>query len=253
MTARRALVIEDDPDLQNLLREVLSNAGFEVLTAASGVAGLEAARSFAPDVITLDLNLPDTDGLILCRGLRKASDAYILILTARHDESQILIGLDSGADDYMRKPFSSLELSARISALLRRPRTVVPVEVGTAAPVLVLGGLAIDTGRRTAALDGTDLGLTKIEFDVLAALAARPEQLLTRHQLLQQVWGVAWGDPHLVDVHVANVRAKVRSVGAGGVEILTVRGLGFRLHDRDGASGGRVTPAARNRAPGGPS
>lgn len=230
----RALVVEDDDDLQNLMRSVLGAAGFEVHTAATGVEALEVAQQVDPDVITLDLNLPDTDGLILCRGIRSVTDAYVIILTARSDRAQVLAGLESGADDYMTKPFSTLELTARVKALLRRPRTLGAAE----APVDLLshGDLVMVTGRRTAEVNGVELALTKVEYDVLAALAERPEQLVTREQLLAQVWGDGWNDHHLVDVHVANLRRKLRSA-AGAVEVVTVRGLGFRLHRPVGAHG----------------
>lgn len=228
-TLRRALVVEDDADLQTLLRTVLHSAGFEVRMASTASEALESTRAFDPELITLDLNLPDVDGLILCRGLRSITDAYILILTARHDLGELLVGLERGADDYMTKPFSTLELSARAHALLRRPRGVASPGAPEGSETLTYGDLVLETGSRTSRVDGVDLPLTKTEYDVLAALARRPEQLVTRQQLLEQVWGAAWSGGHLVDVHVANLRRKLRTVG-GDVEVLTVRGLGYRLH-----------------------
>ena len=232
MTRARALVIEDDLDLQNLMKGVLENCGFEVATASTGAQGLEATQRLSPDIITLDLNLPDTDGLILCRGLRRVTDAYILILTARSDRSQVLVGLESGADDYMTKPFSTLELSARISALLRRPRVIDPAAVASSDDSVAHGDLLMVPSQRTTELNGVQLSLTRVEYDLLVALARQPEQLVTRQQLLEQVWGTSWSDHHLVDVHVANLRRKLRPAG-GDVEVLTVRGLGYRLHRVD--------------------
>lgn len=223
----KALVVEDDDDLQSLMRVVLGAAGFEVHAATTGVAALDAAQAIDPDVITLDLNLPDTDGLILCRGIRSVTDAYIIILTARSDRDQLLAGLESGADDYMTKPFSTLELTARVKALLRRPRSLEPA---SARPdTLSHGDLVMATSQRTAQLNGVELALTKVEYDLLVALTERPEQLVTRQQLLDQVWGPNWTDSHLVDVHVANLRKKIRPA-SGDVEVVTVRGLGYRLH-----------------------
>lgn len=230
----RALVVEDDDDLQNLMRTVLGAAGFEVHVAATGAEALEAAQRVDPDVITLDLNLPDTDGLILCRGIRSVTDAYIIILTARSDRAQVLAGLESGADDYMTKPFSTRELTARVKALLRRPRTLGAAD--GPADLLSHGDLVMATSQRTAELNGVELALTKVEYDVLAALAQRPEQLITREQLLARVWGDGWSDRHLVDVHIANLRRKLRAA-EGEVEVVTVRGLGYRLHRRVGAKG----------------
>lgn len=229
----KALVVEDDDDLQGLMRVVLGAAGFEVHAASSGVEALAAAQEIDPDLITLDLNLPDTDGLILCRGIRNVTDAYIIILTARSDRAQLLVGLESGADDYMTKPFSTKELTARVKALLRRPRNLGSPPVPAAA--LSHGDLVMVISNRTADLAGVELTLTKVEYDVLAALAVRPEQLVTRQQLLEQVWGDRLGDSHLVDVHVANLRRKLRAVG-GEVEVLTVRGLGYRLHQRSSSA-----------------
>lgn len=229
---RRALVIEDDDDLRRLMTTILSSSGFLVTAVGTGAEGLAAAESQDLDLITLDLTLPDTDGLLICRGIREVTSAYLLILTARHDEVPLLVGLAAGADDYMTKPFSKLELSARVSALMRRPRSLDPAIATTV--VLAHGDLQMDPGQRTATIAGADLPVTRVEFDLLAALATRPEQLVTRADLLGEVWGSTWSDSHLVDVHVANLRRKMRLAG-GVVEVLTVRGMGYRLHRRSGA------------------
>lgn len=228
----RALVVEDDQDLGNLTRSVLASNGFDVQVACNGAEGLAIAREFRPDLITLDLNLPDTDGLILCRGLRSVTDAYIIMLTARNETQQVLLGLESGADDYMTKPFSLLELSARVNAVMRRPRDMVVAGSAPAHPELAHGGLTMRPSERTIEIDGAALNLTRTEFDLLEVLARRPEQLVTRQDLLTSVWGTSWSDRHLVDVHVANLRRKLREVESA-VVILTVRGLGYRLHSRD--------------------
>ncbi|MCX6396865.1 MAG: response regulator transcription factor [Propionibacteriales bacterium] len=233
-----ALVVEDDPDLRNLMSSVLAGAGFQVHTAATGVAALEAAGTVNPDVITLDLNLPDTDGIILCRGLRNVTDAYIIILTARSEQDQVLLGLESGADDYMTKPFSSRELTARVKALLRRPR-VRELPDDPTEDHHDHGQLVMRTSERTAHLNGTELALTRVEYDLLAALAGRPEQLITRQQLLDQVWASSWSDHHLVDVHVANLRRKLRPTRSD-IEIVTVRGFGYRLHRHEVAESDTV-------------
>ncbi|RNL78497.1 response regulator transcription factor [Nocardioides marmorisolisilvae] len=229
MTAH-ALVVEDDPDLQNLLRSVMTNAGFEVAVSSTRAEALAAVQDREPELITLDLNLPDGDGLTLCRELRQVTDAYVIILTARSESNVVLLGLESGADDYLRKPFSTLELNARVNALLRRPRVLETAGRSSTGGVLAHGDLVMDTDRRTIEVGGSELGLTKLEYDLLAALAARPEQLVSREELMIELWGASWRDRHLVDVHVANLRRKMRPAGSR-VQILTVRGLGYRLHE----------------------
>jgi DNA-binding response OmpR family regulator len=179
-----------------------------------------------PDVIVLDLMLPGLDGIEVCRAVRTFSDAYVVMLTARTEEVDTLIGLSVGADDYLTKPFSPRELMARIRAMLRRPRS-------GAAPgdaVGVFGDLVIDPEAREVTVAGRPVALTRIEFDILQALSSAPRRVFSRRSLVQDVWGPEWfGDDHLVDVHVAHIRAKLGDDASAGRYILTVRGVGYRM------------------------
>lgn len=225
---RRALVIDDEKALATLIGTYLERDGFEVHTAFDGPEGLDAARSVDPDVIVLDLGLPRMDGIEVCRQLRTFSDCYVLMLTARSEEVDTLIGLSVGADDYMTKPFSPRELVARIGALLRRPRRV----GGDARPesALTVGSLTIDPTSREVHLDGDPVALTRTEFDVLCTLAKSPHRVFTRRALIEDVWGQKWvGDEHLVDVHVLHVRQKLGDTADAQRFIRTVRGVGYRL------------------------
>jgi two-component system OmpR family response regulator len=226
----RALVIEDEPDVSRLLALVLGQAGWTVVEAATGAAGLEAARAHEPDLVTLDLSLPDLDGLEVCRRLRQVTDAYIVMLTARAGEMDRLLGLQTGADDYMTKPFSPRELVARAGAMMRRPRRL-GGETGVPRPVTA-GRLTINRLRRDVRVDDVSVELTKTEFDLLAELARGGGRVWTRRELVEAVWGTGWaGDDHTVDVHVANLRRKLAD-SAGGLSLVeTVRGVGYRLSD----------------------
>ena len=219
------LVVDDEPNLLDLLRAYLEREGWRVLGAADGPGGLEAAARARPDVIVLDVLLPGLDGIEFCRGLREFSDAYVLMLTARAEELDKLVGLAVGADDYLTKPFSPREVVARIQAMLRRPR-------GGASPSpapLRIGDLVLDLQGHQVRRGGVPVALTAREFDLLAALAERPGAVLTRRQLLDRVWGDPHFDPHVVDVHVANLRRKLEAVPAGEAPIRTVRGVGYCL------------------------
>ncbi|MHB1290510.1 winged helix-turn-helix domain-containing protein, partial [Georgenia sp.] len=182
-----------------------------------------------PTVIVLDLGLPGVDGIEVCRAVRTFSDCYIIMLTARAEEVDKLIGLSVGADDYLTKPFSPRELVARIRTLLRRPRTGpagTPVQPRTAT----FGPLSIDFDGREVTLDGALVDLTRTEFDVLAALAEHPHVAFSRHQLITRVWGAGWvGDEHLVDVHVGHVRRKLDDDPTSPKYVRTVRGVGYRM------------------------
>jgi DNA-binding response OmpR family regulator len=225
---RRALVVDDERPLADIVRSYLERDGFVVEVAADGESGLELARTVDPDVVVLDLGLPGMDGIEVCRSLRTFSDCYVIMLTARADEVDTLVGLSVGADDYMTKPFSPRELMARIRTLLRRPRAAPAQE--QAEPPLTVGELEIDMAGREVRLEGEPVALTRTEFDVLAALAARPHAVLSRSALIEAVWGANWvGDEHLVDVHVLHVRQKLGDSATEQRYIRTVRGVGYRI------------------------
>lgn len=224
----RALVVEDEVKLAGLIGSYLERDGFEVTLAHDGLEALTAARDVDPDVVVLDLGLPRLDGVEVCRRIRTFSDCYVVMLTARADEVDTLIGLSVGADDYMTKPFSPRELIARIGAMLRRPRA--PTASPDSAGGRTFGPLMIDFQGRDVWLDGEPVQLTRTEFDVLAALADRPRMVFTRRQLIERVWGQTWvGDEHLVDVHVGHLRRKLGDDATRGRYVRTVRGVGYRM------------------------
>ena len=225
----RILVVDDEAPILDLVRGYLEREGFLVETAADGPAGLAAVQATSPDVVVLDVMLPGLDGIEVCRQLRTFSDAYVLMLTARGEEIDRIMGLTVGADDYLVKPFSPRELVARVKALLRRPRSGATA-AGGAAPA----GLDLDEARRTVRVDGTPVELTALEFDLLALLARDPGVVVRRQTALDQLWGEDFGaDDHLVDVHVANLRRKLGDDPAHPRFIETVRGVGYRLHEAD--------------------
>lgn len=227
-TGLRAMVVEDEAELSGLLRSYLERDGFEVVESPDGGRAVAAARDFDPDVVVLDLGLPTLDGVEVCRQLRTFSDAYVVILTARSEEVDTLIGLSVGADDYMTKPFSPRELMARVQTMFRRPRRGSGADATTTARVF--GSLTIDPEGREVWVEGEPVALTRTEFDVLAALSARPRMAFSRRQLIETVWGGDWvGDEHLVDVHVGHLRRKLNDGAAEGRYIRTVRGVGYRM------------------------
>ena len=229
----RILVVEDDPSIREVTALGLHAAGFEVVTAADGVEALERWRAVAPDLVLLDVMLPRLDGLEVCRAIRKESTIPIVMLTARGDTIDVVVGLESGADDYLRKPFEMPELVARLRAALRRRGHDGGTGSGDRpAPgpeVLRLGPLSIDPGGRTAERDGAEIQLTRTEFDLLVELARRPGQVFTRELLLDRIWGYDYlGDSRLVDVAIGRLRAKVEADPAAPALILTVRGAGYK-------------------------
>lgn len=227
-THARVLVVEDERVLADAVARFLAHAGYATRIVGDGLSAVEEARRWRPDVIVLDLNLPGLDGLEVCRRVRTFSDCYVLMLTARTDEVDQLMGLAAGADDYLGKPFSARTLVARVGVLLRRPRT--PATSAPEQPRLVFGPLALDPGAREVTLDGGHVELTRTEFDVLATLAARPRLVFTRRQLSEAVWGDDWvGDEHLVDTHVAHIRQKLGDDATRPAFIRTVRGVGYRM------------------------
>ena len=225
----RAMVVEDETSLATLLGNYLDRDGFEVSVVNDGLKAVEIARGFDPDIVVLDLGLPGLDGVEVCRQLRTFSNAYVVMLTARSDEIDTLIGLSVGADDYMTKPFSPRELMARLQVMLRRPRQI-GQDVGDNSQSRTFGALTIDPVGRDVWLAGAAVSLTRTEFDLLATLSERPSMAFSRRQLIEAVWDSDWvGDPHLVDVHIGHLRRKLGG-GANPAEFVrTVRGVGYRM------------------------
>ena len=225
----RVLVVEDEKNMVALLRKYLEREGFEVYEAFDGPAAIEAAGLAEPDVVVLDWMLPGLDGVEVLRELRRSSEAYVIMLTARTEEVDRIVGLSTGADDYLTKPFSPGELVARIRAMLRRPRTATPNDKDEEAP-MKFGELTIDLARRDVRLGEEQVSLTALQFDLLAALASRPGLVFSRRQLLERVWGDDYfGGDHVVDVHVANLRKKVEDDPSSPRYVQTVRGVGYRF------------------------
>jgi len=226
------LVVEDTEEIRELVVTVLGKAGFDVRAVGTGAECLEEVRRRAPDLIVLDLGLPDADGTEVCREVRAETECYVLMLTARAEEVDLLIGLAVGADGYMAKPFSPRELVARVQAMLRRPRTAPAPgpEPATQESVLRLAELEVDEDSREVRVDGAVVDLTRTEFDLLAALASRPGRVLQRETLLREVWQTDWeGNLRLVEAHMSNLRRKLQAAGLSSPEIRTVRGVGYRL------------------------
>ena len=222
----RALVVDDEPSLVKIVSTYLKREGFEVASARDGEQAVTLARELDPDVIVLDLMLPGIDGIEACRQIRTFSDAYIVMLTARAEEIDRIVGLSTGADDYVTKPFSPGELMARVRAMLRRPRGSRERPDG----VRRFGDLDVDPTAREVRRSGEPIELTKIEFDLLDVLSAEPRVAFSRAQLLERVWGGEWfGDDHVVDVHVANLRGKLGDDPRAPRYVRTIRGVGYRM------------------------
>ncbi|MDR7386530.1 MAG: response regulator transcription factor [Armatimonadota bacterium] len=227
----RVLVVDDDEAILSLLGSYLAREGFEVQTAGDGEAALAAARTSRPDVVVLDVLLPGLDGLEVLRRLRAEGEPYVILLTAKAEEADRVVGLELGADDYVTKPFSPRELVARIRAVLRRGRGRAEVPE---AP-LVFPRLRIDPARREVWRDGERVYLTPLEFDLLRALASFPGRVWTREQLIERVWGHDYfGDERVVDAHIKELRRKLQDDPARPSFIGTVRGVGYRFVDEPG-------------------
>ena len=242
---RVGLVIEDDHDIRELVRVVLTQAGFEVTAASSGAEGVLAARNLDPAVITLDLGLPDIDGFEVARQIRQFSDAYIVMLTARAEELDTLIGLESGADDYLTKPFRPRELRARVAAMMRRPRSTPELADDAGAPAAAAddsrsyrhNGLDLSYESRTVAVDGQELSLTRTEFDLLHALLEANRMVRTKADLVRRLRDepydvgsyISEADERSVEVHMGNLRKKLGDSAQNPRWLQTVRGVGYRL------------------------
>lgn len=224
----RVLIVDDSPEVVETLRPVLIQDGHEVEVADNGQAGLDLVSSFRPEVILLDVVLPEIDGLEVCRRVRATSDAYVIMLTSKDHEVDRVVGLSIGADDYVTKPFYPREVAARISAVGRRVRAA-PVDASAVSQERVFGDLRIDPAARRVSVSGQEIVLTKKEFDLLDAITSRPKVVHTREMLRDVIWGTDWfGDDHVVDVHIGNLRKKIDRAGNKSL-IETVRGVGFRL------------------------
>lgn len=225
MSAVRILIVDDEKTLLDNMQAYLAQEGYSTQIAMDGHTALKIARTFRPDLIVLDILLPGMDGLEVLRLLRQESDVYVLMLTAKADETDKIIGLTVGADDYMTKPFSPRELVARIKAILRRGRSVEGGE-----NILLFQRLRIDPEARQVWKEGQLVGLTPIEFDLLHALAKHPRRVLSREQLIEQVWGYDYyGDERVVDVHIGRLRKKIEEDAEDPRFIVTVRAAGYRF------------------------
>ena len=221
---KTVLVVDDEPKIVQIARDYLEHAGFAVLTALDGAAALATARGAQPDLVVLDLGLPGIDGLDVCRALRKESNVPIIMLTARDQEADKLVGLELGADDYITKPFSPKELVARVRAVLRR------TEQALAGETLHAAGLELDLARMRVTRDGAIVEVTPTEFELLATLARQPGRIFTRGQLLDALHGVAFESyERAIDAHVKNLRRKLEPDPREPRYILTVYGVGYRL------------------------
>ncbi|MBI4201611.1 MAG: response regulator transcription factor [Chloroflexi bacterium] len=230
MASPTVLVIEDEENLLQALRYNLSREGYQVTTAQDGERGLETARSIRPDLVILDVMLPRMDGFDVCRILRKESTVPILMLTARDEEIDRVVGLELGADDYVPKPFSMRELMARVKAMLRRSRMAPEALANDLPKVLRSGDLEIDLTSHIARLDNQTLDLKPKEFDLIALLVAHPGRAFTREQILQQLWGYDYvGDTRTVDVHIRWLREKIEEDASHPTRIITIRGVGYRF------------------------
>jgi two-component system, OmpR family, alkaline phosphatase synthesis response regulator PhoP len=221
------LVVEDEIEIARVVRDYLRNAGFEVIVVGDGGSAVASVRSAKPDLLVLDLGLPGRDGLDVAREIRRWSDTPIVMLTARGDETDRIVGLEIGADDYVVKPFSPKELVARVRAVLRRSRTAARGD-----EVVRAGDVEIDTAKMRVSVGGTQVDLTPTEFQLLATLAREPGRVFTRSQLLDAVHGVAIESyERAIDAHVKNIRRKIEAKPGSPRYVMTVHGVGYRFAD----------------------
>jgi DNA-binding response OmpR family regulator len=229
MVGVRVLVVDDEPMVRDVLARYLEQEGFDVSIAGDGEEALNAFRSDHPDLVLLDLMLPRVDGLEVFRRMRASSTTPVIMLTARGEETDRVVGLELGADDYVTKPFSPREVVARVRAVLRRTGEQAAVSPSTDG-IVEHGGLVIDQARREVTVEGTSVKLTRKEFDLLQHLALRPGITLTRTQLLEDVWDFAWdGDTATVTVHIRRLREKIETDPSDPKRLVTVWGVGYRF------------------------
>ncbi|MEX2502480.1 MAG: response regulator transcription factor [Trueperaceae bacterium] len=223
--SERVLIVEDDPDVMRVARSYLEREGYEVEEASDGLSGLHAALAHPPHLIVLDWMLPQMDGMTVLKRLRREAPVPVIVLTARTEEGDRIVGLDAGADDYVTKPFSPRELVARVRAVLRR----VGGDASRDGALVAHAGLELDRERRTVRYHDTDVPVTTLEFDLLHTMAQTPGRVFTRGDLLDRVWGDDFaGVDRVVDVHVSNLRQKLVRVGGEGL-VRTVRGVGYKV------------------------
>ncbi|MBW4495833.1 MAG: response regulator transcription factor [Oscillatoria princeps RMCB-10] len=226
MAPAKILVVDDDPAIRNLIHRFLSKQNYEVESAEDGKSALELFEHLNPDLVILDVNLPDTTGYQLCQEMQQRTGVFVLMLTSRTDEADIIQGFSQGADDYITKPFRLVELAARVAAILKRRRIVTANELQT----LTFGGLYIDPVRREVMLNSEMVPLTALEFDLLYFLASHPNRVWRRTELLQQVWDYDYvGDQRVVDVHIGQIRRKIEPDATQPSLIQTVRGVGYKF------------------------
>ena len=222
------LVIDDEPQIRRAVRDALRDVTANVNEAANGLQGVESASSGRPDLVVLDLGLPDMEGVEVCRAIRRRSAVPIIVLSARHSELEKVDLLNAGADDYVTKPFSVLELAARAKAQIRRAKTLA-ANAGSTAPVAI-GGLVVDTVNRKVSRDGTQIHLTPIEWQILATLLAAAGRTLTHQQIFDAVWGREFGSPQqYLRVHITNLRRKIEIDPAAPQIVITEPGVGYRV------------------------
>jgi DNA-binding response OmpR family regulator len=224
---QKVLVVDDEPQIRTVLRGYLEAEGYDVVEAADGTEALAALREDSPALVLLDVMLPGIDGLEVLRQLRSFSDAYVILVTARAEEVDKLVGLGVGADDYVTKPFSPREVTARVKAMLRRDNRGDRADGDT---LLRFDGLSVNPAHREVEANGSSIALSSLEFDLLAALAAAPGRVFSRAQLLEKVWGYDfYGDERVVDVHIRSLRARLGDDASDPHLIATVRGVGYKF------------------------
>ncbi|MEG4917746.1 response regulator transcription factor [Microcoleus sp. B7-D4] len=226
MAPVKILVVDDDPAIRNLIHRFLSQQGYQVESGEDGETGLELFEQLNPDLVVLDVNLPDTTGYKLCQEMQRRTGVFVLMLTARTDEADKMKGFAEGADDYITKPFSLVEIGARVAAILKRKRIVTPAEQQS----LTFGELLIDPVRREVILGSQIVALTALEFDLLYCLASKPGRVWRRSELLHEVWDYEYvGADRVVDVHIGQIRRKIEPDTTQISMIQTVRGVGYKF------------------------